>query len=409
MANNYYDVIPEPFYEASRKCWRIDYKDKTFRSDRISSSHKSLTDRQMKANVREKVRDFDWSVTGDSTAKAGDLVSDWCTYLGYRVVPYLGPQKQKYERYEPITDKPRVGEYTFDQYYRNLKNHVLPSIRSKRIGEVTRDDIKAIIDKMLNSGRYNSSTVEHVRKATRQFFEWQRIECKSIRVNPVHDIQIKKLKLNRDRRAGEPEEVQAIFDLMKYNHLLYACKMVYNTAMRPEEVCGMHDDYDYSSGVYLIEEVVTKKRTIKTDGKTENANREIILSDIATDDIKAQRQMKDLLNIKSVWLFPNAYGRVLTPKVMSDTFRHFARKAGSDLTLYELRHTATSILSDELSDRDLRDTVGHGKNMDTHKTYDHMLQKRRSEIRNKMNKAYENYEEISENRSGKIIHLNSFK
>jgi len=340
------------------------------------------------------VRAYDWSITGDPNVRVRDTVKDWCAYLGYTVTPFEGPQKQQWERYEQIPGKtPLVGEYTFDQYYRNFKNHILPEIGTIAVGRVTREDIKAILDMSLTSKKYNSDTVVHFRKSAHLIFEWQRIECKSIRENPVHDITIKKQKLIRERRSGEPEEFQRIFDLMRYSHLLYACRIVYSTGLRPEEVCGMKEEYDYSAGMYAVEEVVTRSGTIKDEGKSENAERGITLSDFALSDIQAQREMKKLLGINSLWLFPNRYGSALNSKVMSDTWRDFARKAGSDLTLYELRHTATTIMSDELSDRDLKGTLGHSKSMDTHGTYDHQLKHHHEEIRAKMNKAYAHFED----------------
>jgi len=195
--NEMNNVLPEPFFEESRKLWRLDYRRKVFRSDRKGRDGKPLTDRQMKQNVLDKVRAYYWSITGDPNVGVRDQVKEWCAYLGYTVTPFEGPQKQKWERYEQIPGQtPLVGEYTFDQYYRNFKNHILPEIGTIAVGRVTREDLKTIIDKSIACKKYNSDTVVHFRKPEHLFFEWQRIECKSIKENPVHDITIKKQKLN---------------------------------------------------------------------------------------------------------------------------------------------------------------------------------------------------------------------
>jgi integrase len=407
--SNIYNIIPTPFYEEKRKCYRIDYNKKTFRSDRYDSSGKPLSARAMKANVTEKVRMQDWSITGDASIKLNDAIPDWCTYLGYRVEPCKGHQNQKIEKHIKIVDEPRIGRSCFDQYYRGMRNHVLPKLGNKQIGLITREDVKSILDEMGATKRYNSSTVMHIRKAIRQFFEWQRIECKSIKENPVHDLTIKRVKYNRARRSGEPGELDKIFALMKYSHVLFACKLMLDTGMRPEEICGIPDNYDFSTGIYYMRQVVNKYGEVKDTGKSENAQRGIVLSKYAIKDIENQKEMKLIKGINSIFLFPNAYGGAMTPDVMSNAFRKFAKMAGSDLTLYELRHTALTIMSDELPERDVKGMFGHSESMNTAETYDHLLENRMNSIREKMNNAYNGYLNSDNNIKSKVIPLRIVK
>ena len=62
----------------------------------------------------------------------------------------------------------------------------------------------------------------------------------------------------------------------------------------------MPDEYDYESGVYNIETVVTKYHEIKDKGKSDAALRPIILTSEALAVIQEQCEMKKLRGINSV-------------------------------------------------------------------------------------------------------------
>lgn len=386
-------VVPEPFYEAKRGLWRIDYRGKTFRADRKDRSGKKLTDRQQKQNVRDKVLNYDWRLAGDPTVRIASLWPDWIQYLGYSVTPFKGPNNQDWVRIEPLNDNPNVSRASFDQYYRCFKNHFLDDFGKYQVSKITRRDIQDHFDKLSASRSLEPSSIRHIRKTVRQFFEWVRLELESIRENPVHDIKIKAVKNTRARRAAEGDEIQRIFEAMKYERQQHALRFMLHTGMRPEEICGIPDDYDFSSGSYRMAQTVNRYKEIRDAGKTDAAIREVILSRHALADIQAQREFKRLTGLVSVWLFPNAYGRALSPQVLSDTWRKYARSVGSDLTLYELRHTAGSIMDAELSENELKDQLGHTEAMPTHETYIRHLEQKRERIKAKLDAAFDEYHE----------------
>ena len=80
------------------------------------------------------------------------------------------------------------------------------------------DDIQYIVDRMAARRNYDRDTMKGVLKATKSFFEWQRKVCKSIRENPCIDIVVKDVQTTRERRAGEPDEIERIFYEMEYSN-----------------------------------------------------------------------------------------------------------------------------------------------------------------------------------------------
>lgn len=406
MNNDIYNVIPTPHWDSVRKCMRIDlHKDgrlKTFRSDRTSTDGKPLTKKQMKANVTEKVRTWDWTVTGNPRLTVESAFPDWCTYLGWTVTPKKGPQNQNWNTISAAVEETLVVRSTFEQYYRLFKVHSIPVIGDKRIGDVDPDDIQDIIDRMAARRNYDRDTMKGVLKATKAFFEWQRRICKAIMSNPCIDITIKDIQTTRERRAGEPEEIERIFYEMELSHVVHAIMFCLHTGMRPEEVCGMPEDHDYSKG-YVMEQVVTQFGEVRDRGKSRKATRNVPLGEYALIDIKNQREMKRRKGIKSPWLFCNVYGRALTPKVMSDIFRKYADRAGSNLSLYELRHTMLSIMTDDVSEKALKDGVGHSESMRTSEIYGHALRAEKAKLPNQIDKSFDKFYGQSKRNTRKII------
>lgn len=330
------------------------------------------------------------------------LFPDWCTYLGWTVTPKKGPQKQNWVSITPISDEPLVVRSTFDQYYRMFKLHALPIIGDMSIGEVDQDDIQAIIDRMAAKRNYDRDTMKSVLKAARSFFEWQRKTCRAIRENPCQDIVIKDIRTTRSRRAGEPEEIERIFYEMEFSHAIHAIMFCLHSGMRPEEVCGMPEDHDYAKG-YVMERVVTQFGEVREEGKSAKATRSVPIGEYALIDIKLQREMKRRKGLNSAWLFCNAYGRRMTPKMMSDVFRKFADQAGSDLTLYELRHTMISIMPDSVSEKALKDGVGHSESMRTQEVYGHALKSDRKKLPKQVDTAFDEFYGKSKRHSNNVI------
>lgn len=292
---------------------------------------------------------------------------------------------------EALSEKPPVSRASFDQYYRCFKNHFLKDFENVAVGKIKRRDIQEHFDRLSASRRLEPSSIRHIRKAVRQFFEWCRLDLECIRENPVHDIKIKAEKGTRARRAAEGEEIRLIFSAMKYERHRFAFQLMLHTGMRPEEICGMPAEYDYQSGTYKMEQTVNRYHEVRPVGKTAAATREVILSAFALADIEAQKEYLRLKGICSAWLFPNAYGRALTPLHLSSIWRKYARSVGSDLTLYELRHTAGSIMDAALNTQELKGQLGHTEAMTTHETYIRQLEQKRDTIKAKLDNAFKDY------------------
>ena len=407
MNNDIYNVIPDAHWDSIRECMRIDYRKngrvKTFRSDKFSSDGTPLTKKQMKGNVLEKVKHWDWTLTGNARQTVEKALPDWISYLGWEVTPKKGPRNQNWVTIKQVDEEPLIVRSTFEQYYRLFKSHALPVIGGKQVGQAEQEDIQTVIDRMAARKNYDRDTMKGVLKAMKSFFEWQRRIVKAIKFNPCIDIIIKDIQTTRDRRAGEPEELARIFYEMEYSHVLHAIKFCLHSGMRPEEVCGMPERHDYNLG-YLMECVVTQFGEIRIKGKSKKATREIPLGEYAFEDIQNQREMKRRLGLNSEWLFCNAYGRKLNPKVMSDTFRKFADQAGSNLTLYELRHTMISIMPDNTSEKALKDGVGHSDSMKTKDVYGHALNKEKRKLPGQIDAAFDDFHSTNRS-SGKVVKL----
>ena len=150
MNNDIYNVIPDAHWDSIRECMRIDYRKngrvKTFRSDKFSSDGTPLTKKQMKGNVLEKVKHWDWTLTGNARQTVEKALPDWISYLGWEVTPKKGPRNQNWVTIKQVDEEPLIVRSTFEQYYRLFKSHALPVIGGKQVGQAEQEDIKTFIE-----------------------------------------------------------------------------------------------------------------------------------------------------------------------------------------------------------------------------------------------------------------------
>lgn len=101
-----------------------------------------------------------------------------------------------------------------------------------------------------------------------------------------------------------------------------------------------------------------------TKGKNKNAQRTIILGEIAMG-ILADQRIK-ARKIPGPWLFPDEAGGPARP-IASQYW--FQKTIGQHVSPYCLRHTFVSLTKNQLPDALLKQVVGHCESMDTHGVY----------------------------------------
>jgi integrase len=127
-----------------------------------------------------------------------------------------------------------------------------------------------------------------------------------------------------------------------------------------------------------------------SDGKTKNAVRTIEITPIMLDIINLNKSYLKSKDIESLYLFPTRDGFASNAGYLSRAWNRLKQDTGIELTMYELRHSAISLLIDEMPLKELQKMVGHSSSFNTSTVYAHVFKKdsNNSEIIDKKIKEY---------------------
>ena len=150
------------------------------------------------------------------------------------------------------------------------------------------------------------------------------------------------------------------------------------TGMRPGELLGLEWG-DIQDGKALIHRSVTIYKR-ETRGKNENAPRAVVLSARSMAELEAQKELTGMQQ------------RVFIQEEERNVRRAWERYCEANgitkCTLYELRHTFVSIAAN-LPMGQLKQTVGHSRNMDTYGVYSHAINGQDRAIANNLENVFD--------------------
>ena len=263
----------------------------------------------------------------------------------------------------------------YRQYRGFMKNHILPVVENKKVGDVSNGDIQRIIDKGVRDG-LSKKTLQNIRGCCVSFFKWAR-------KNRLTDLHVEDIDIPWDAPKIEKEILQpdALGTLMSTDtrmcrgqlvedYYVNAYRFALVTGLRPGELLA-RTKADVRDG-YLH---VTSARNIYgevTRGKNENAVRRIKLTPLALNIIKQQTEMEKRYNVSSTLLFPDRDGGYIDEHKLYKNWKAYQRGNGiPEISLYELRHTFVSVCAETVPENLLKLVVGHSESMDTQGVYAH--------------------------------------
>ena len=141
------------------------------------------------------------------------------------------------------------------------------------------------------------------------------------------------------------------------------------TGLRTGEILGIKTS-DIQNGVLTISRSINHRNEI-TEGKNENARRQIYLNEIARRII--EENIRRNKPYKTDWIFCNKAGGFLTQSTLRNNWIRIAKERDLPGSPYSLRHTFISLMQCEMSPAMLRQIVGHSALTDTVKLYGHQV------------------------------------
>lgn len=201
-----------------------------------------------------------------------------------------------------------------------------------------------------------------------------------------HDIPASRmLKIPKTARSGkrkvlQPDGLRTLFTIdtvparnrkggVMFVWYIYMWRFLVLTGMRRGEACGLlWSDID-GNVVHLRRSINRYGET--TQGKNENAVRDLRLSAHARAMLDAQRKLLSGSGIISPLVFTSMDGSPINPDNLTTAWIRYRSKVGIDVSIHELRHTFVSAVKADMPEALLKAMVGHSADMDTYDTYGH--------------------------------------
>lgn len=358
--------LPEPKYLPSTNRWRI-----SVQRDGVRKSFYSSLDstRAAKAECRRKAAE--WLESGSDTPDIR-LGKAWERFI------------DNYSLSHKITSTTRIDS--------RGKAHLRPL--SKRImSSISKTEWQKVIDDAYKNGATSRATLKGIASTIRTFCKWAAAQGY---IND-HDVPLYfSFPANatiKEKKILQPDQLKLLFeedpDQWPY---LYHFRFLAVTGLRRGELCALQRERDFDGLRITINESISHEGLI-TSGKTPDANRTILLTPIALEQIKEHWKRVP----ESRFVFSNPQGQRTAPKTLMNHWHTFREAHGIDLTLHELRHTFISYsrLKTGIDINELKELYGHANKMDTDAVYVHAIEKTPEELRAERRAAEKNAELIN--------------
>lgn len=273
--------------------------------------------------------------------------------------------------------------YGINCYY---NKHIKSVLGRKKISSLRVKDLQDVMNNMYEKG-LAKGTIKQVRILLSNILKYARKNDLTNLTTEFVEIP-KKAKEGHPKQALQLDEVRTLLtsDETIYNRYVVkddyinAYRFILLTGIRRGECLGLHwsdlvKDIDGNT-VLKVERSYNVVREM-TKGKNNNAQRDIILNDLAVKVLEQQRMLlksKGINPDKNIIIFPDVEtGYYLNPNRFKLYFQKYARHNNLSIsTLHELRHTYITINKD-LDIRILKKLVGHSESLDTLGIYAHDL------------------------------------
>lgn len=277
--------------------------------------------------------------------------------------------EEAWERF--IADKKSsVGTSWLTQLKNIYHVWIEPEVGKKKLSRITPAEWQRCITAAHNAGRARKTLLD-IRVAITTFFSW--CDANRVRADSPKKLTIpngapvgkRKILSNQDIKTLFTDDRIVASGKEQKAFYIHAWRLIVILGLRRGELAGLKRTDIDDNGVLHIQRSINRFGEI-TNGKTENARRDILLPAHALRVIEDQKAMLKSLGIATrTWLFPAPDGGQMMPEAMYKQWQRYRDQHGIKSTLHELRHTTVSLVKTELPEDLLKQMIGHSESMDT--------------------------------------------
>jgi integrase len=319
---------------------------------------RAATKREAHRRLHERIAELERTSGAVTPNTVGELVAKWLT------------------REAPKTMSPR----TLTMVRTMVTNHILPSLGQMRVSELRAEHVEQLLDTKARQGFARSSLVK-LHSYLGQAYD-AGMRRRLVSWNPARVAVIPPASSKRQGRALTPADVRGLLNSAGADRLGVWVTVAVTLGLRPGEVSGLKwDAIDLDGGRMVV------FRSLgwvggKPELKAPKSKRSRTLA-MPSRTVKALRrhrqyQLEERLIAGTRWsatweglVFVTPNGLPLDPANVRRVVKRIASAAGIDgvVTPYDLRHTATSVLSATgVAPELLADLLGH---VDTRMVFRH--------------------------------------
>lgn len=287
-----------------------------------------------------------------------------------------------------------VRANTAKTYRDYAKNHILPSLGSYPVDEITWRMLQRFCDGLLAT---------HSKPSVKKYFIVIRgaledaMRDGAIQMNPERLVRWARAERKTASTALSATEAARLLKAAegKGEPVRAAVTLALCYGLRRSEVCGLRwMDINFQKKTMHIRHTVTQNGNVLLDDdhtKTKGSNRVLALIDWTIPYLKQLRaaQMEAGFPMDKVVVWPD--GRAARPDGISRTFQTLLKSNGFEhIRFHDLRHTAATLLAEAgLPPKQLQSFLGHDDIKMTLDVYVHVSQNAAAETSQKMNEVLE--------------------
>jgi integrase len=291
-----------------------------------------------------------------------------------------------------ISVRATAGTSYAHQVEKNGRNYILPVIGTCRIGDLNTGMLQDVLNraykegclatdsKRQSKGNLSKKTLQGIRGTEVAFVKWAR-QHKYTTLRPEdEELTVPKGARKKGRKILQPDSLRVLLSTdtrvvrgkVEQDENVHAYRLAVMTGLRPGELLGLCVG-DLDDDRLRLARAINAYNE-ETSGKNENAIRTVVLHPLAVAELRAQLQQRAMEEERPLQDDDRVF-ELRNEQSLYNYWRFYQRCNGIDppVSLYELRHTFVSMVSDALSPAQLRRMVGHSHSMDTYGWYSHAV------------------------------------
>lgn len=299
--------------------------------------------------------------------------------------------KEAWDLFMEKVVKPEARPQTVMVYNNDWKNHISPALGTRKVAEITRDDLERYYDAVWGinpkTGKeYSRTTILDARARLGRFFRWL-TRRGILSSNPHENILTPRGVKSKKVEAYSRKDSSLIAAYTKITPGLEICYIMLMTGMRFGEVAALAwEDVDLAEQKIKIHRTLIKVRggsKIQETTKTESSMRTIAISDTLARWLKGRPERRGFVCHNADGSFISENGQLLRWQKACD-FLNIERK-----TMHALRHTwATRALEAGVDVKTVSQMLGHKSVSTTMDIYQDSLPDHQREAAQKVEKLF---------------------